>query len=168
MQKKLLLDGTDPGAKKKQDRLAAAAQARQTFGLIADEYLERKQTSGAATSTIVKTTWLLKDLAAELSDRPIHEISSAEILAILRSVEKSGRCETARRLRGSISRVVKMGIVTLRAEGHSWRLHIGDIEPAFRGMDQYLWYGTAHRSPSRSPDPSRSYFGEERRELSPG
>lgn len=114
--KKLLLDGTDPGAKKRQDRLAAEAKARQTFGLLADEYLERQRTSSAADSTISKTTWLLKDLAGSLSDRPIHEITSAEILALLRSVEKSGRRETARRLRGSISSVFKLAIVTLRAE----------------------------------------------------
>ncbi|KAA0910046.1 Arm DNA-binding domain-containing protein [Aquicoccus porphyridii] len=36
--KRLLLDGTDPGVKKKLDKLAAETEARQTFGLIADEY----------------------------------------------------------------------------------------------------------------------------------
>lgn len=114
--KMLLLDGTDPSAKKKQDRLADEAQERQTFGLLADEYLERQRERGAAAATISKTTWLLKDLASPLSTRPVHEITSAEILDLLRKVEKSGRRETARRLRGTIGSVFKLAIVTLRAE----------------------------------------------------
>jgi integrase len=129
-----LLDGADPGKKKKQDRLAAETKARQTFGLLADEYLERQQTSGAATSTSSKTTSLLKDLAAPLSDRPVHEITSAEILALLRSVEKSGRRETARRLRGVISSVFKLAIVTLRAAGDpTIALHGALLPPKVQG-----------------------------------
>lgn len=114
--KKLLLDGTDPGFKKKQDRLSAELQNQQTFGLVAGEYLERQREKGAAPSTISKTTWLLQDLASPLSDRPIGEITPAEILSLLRRIEKSGRRETARRLRGTIGSVFKHAIVTLRAE----------------------------------------------------
>lgn len=114
--KKLLVEGSDPAAKKKQVRLSAEAKARQTFGLLADEYLEQHCARGAASSTIKKTTWLLKDLASSLAERPIHEITSAEILALLRLIEKSGRRETARRLRGTISSVFKLAIVTLRAK----------------------------------------------------
>jgi len=114
--KRQLLDGTDPSAKKKLDRLDAEAQARQTFGLLADEYLEQQRARGAAPATQTKTTWLLKDLAAPLSDRPIHEITPAELLALLQRIEKSGRRETARRLRGTISSVFKLAIVTLRAK----------------------------------------------------
>lgn len=114
--KRLLLEGTDPGAQKKQDRMDAEAKARQTFGLLADEYLQRQREGGAAPSTISKTTWLLKDLASPLSNRPVHEITPAEILFLLQVIEKTGRRETARRLRGTISSVFKLAIVTLRAE----------------------------------------------------
>ena len=113
--KQLLLEGIDPSAKKKQDRLDAETQARQTFRLLADEYLEQQCVKGAAQSTQTKTAWLLKDLAAPLADRPIHEITPAELLALLQRIEKSGRRETARRLRGTISSVFKLAIVTLRA-----------------------------------------------------
>ncbi len=114
--KKLLLEGIDPAAKKKQDRLEAEVLAKQTFGLLADEYIEQKKVLEVADSTIVKITWLLKDLAAELNDRPIREITSAELLTLLKRIEKSGRRETARRLRGTIGGVFKMAIATLRAE----------------------------------------------------
>lgn len=114
--KKLLLDGIDPAAQKKQDRLDAETLAKQTFGLLADEYLEQQQDKDVSPATLKKTTWLLKDLASELNDRPLHKITSAEILALLQKIEKSGRRETARRLRGTISSVFKLAIVTLRAE----------------------------------------------------
>ncbi len=113
--KKLLKEGIDPGAKKKQDRLDAIAKQQLTFGMLADEYLERQQAKGTAPSTITKTTWLLKNVAAPLADRPLLEITSAELLELLQRVEKSGRRETARRLRGTISSVFKLAIVTLRA-----------------------------------------------------
>ncbi len=114
--KRLLIGRIDPAAKRRQDQVAAEAAARQTFQLIADEYIFQLNEKGAAASTIAKTTWLLKDLAAPLADRPIHEITPAEILALLRRVEKSGRRETARRLRGTIGSVFKLAIVTLRAD----------------------------------------------------
>lgn len=113
--KQLLLNGTDPAQQKREERLDAEAKARQTFGLLADEYLERQRDRGAAAATIAKTTWLLKDLASPLANRPVHEITPAEILFLLQVVEKSGRRETARRLRGTISSVFKLAVVTLRA-----------------------------------------------------
>ena len=132
--KKLLLEGIDPGAKKKQDRLDAIAKQQQTFGLLADEYLERQEQKGTAPATLKKTTWLLKNLAEPLADRPIHEITSAELLILLQTIEKSGRRETARRLRGTISSVFKLAIVTLRAkEDPTVPLHGALLPPKVEG-----------------------------------
>jgi integrase len=57
----------------------------------------------------------LETLAAPLADRPIAEISPAEILTLLKKVEKSGRRETAKRLQASIGRVFRLAVATLRA-----------------------------------------------------
>ena len=70
----------------------------------------------AAAATVTKTKWLLEDLAGPLARRPIKEITPAEILQLLQKIEKSGRRETARRLRGVIGSVFRLAIVTLRAE----------------------------------------------------
>jgi integrase len=64
---------------------------------------------------MAKNRWLLEDLASPLAKRPISEITSAEILTILKKVEKSGRRETARRLRGAIGTVFRLAAATLRA-----------------------------------------------------
>jgi hypothetical protein len=113
--RKLLTDGTDPATKKKLDRIVAATAARNTFGAVASEYIERLKESGAAESTIVKNRWLLEDLAAPLSRRPIAEIVPLEILTVLKHIEKSGRRDTARRLRGVMGSVFRYAVVTLRA-----------------------------------------------------
>ena len=104
--KKQLLAGINPSARRKEEKIAAIAEARTTFALLAEEYLKRMEDKGSAQATINKTTWLLQDLASPLSRRPIKEITSAEILHLLQKTEKSGRRETARRLRGVIGSVV--------------------------------------------------------------
>jgi integrase len=113
--RKLLADGTDPAAKRKLDRIAAEVAARNTFGDIAAEYVNNLVANGAAESTISKNRWLLQDLATPLAKRPISEILPAEILLILKRIEKSGRRETAQRLRGVLGTVFRYAIVTLRA-----------------------------------------------------
>ncbi|MCP4935510.1 MAG: tyrosine-type recombinase/integrase [bacterium] len=114
--KKLLGEGGDPSVQKKMDSIAIRAESRNTFGLIAEEYLENLAANDAAPSTLAKNKWLLQDVASPLTSRPIKDISSAEILDLLKRVEKSGRRETTRRLRGTISGVFRLAIVTLRAD----------------------------------------------------
>ena len=61
----------------------------------------------AAETTLSKNRWMLLKLAAPLANRPIAEISAAEVLSVLQIVEKSGRRESARKLRGMIGKVFR-------------------------------------------------------------
>lgn len=112
----LLAEGDDPATQKKLDRITAETQSRTTFKLVAEEYLENSKERGLAPSTMKKKRWFLLDLASPLHNRPINEITSAELLYLLKSIEKSGRRETAKKMRGAISAVFRLAIVTLRAE----------------------------------------------------
>src|SRR5262249_28380332 len=94
---------------------AAAAAAQNTFGAIAAEYLENLEAKGAAETTMTKNRWMLQELAAPLTHRPISEIAPAEVLDVLKRIEKSGRHETARKLRGTIGSVFRLAVATLRA-----------------------------------------------------
>lgn len=113
--KKLLEAGTDPATQKRLDKIAAATASQNTFGALVEEYLANMRESGASDQTIKKNRWLLEKLAAPLARRPIAEITAAEILDLLKRIEKSGRRETARRLRGTIGSIFRYAIVTLRA-----------------------------------------------------
>ncbi|MHA7773891.1 tyrosine-type recombinase/integrase [Roseibium sp. M-1] len=127
--KKQLLAGINPSVKRKVEKIAAITEARTTFGLLAEEYLKRMEDKGSAQATMNKTTWLLQDLASPLTRRPIKEITSAEILHLLQKIEKSGRRETARRLRGVIGSVFRLAIVTLRAEIDPTQALQGALQP---------------------------------------
>ncbi len=113
--RKLLAAGVDLSAKRKQDKAAGATATANTFGTIADEVLANKEANEAASSTMDKNRWLLKNLAEPLTNRPISQITAAEILQLLKRIETSGRREFARRLRGLIGSVFRYAIVTLRA-----------------------------------------------------
>ncbi|MBV1865783.1 MAG: tyrosine-type recombinase/integrase [Rhodobacteraceae bacterium] len=112
----VLSNGQDPALIKKLAQINAETQARTTFKLIAEEYIENMEERGLAPTTMKKKRWFLLDLASPLHNRPINEITSAELLYLLKSIEKSGRRETAKKMRGAISAVFRLAVVTLRAE----------------------------------------------------
>ena len=111
-----LENGGDPAQQKKLDKIAAETQARTTFKLVAEEFLEDAAARDLAPATMRKKTWYLMDLASPLHDRPIGEIKPPEVLYLLKSIEKSGRRETAKKMRGALSGVFRLAILTLRAE----------------------------------------------------
>ncbi len=114
--RELLLEGIDPSTKRKLDKINAETMARTTFKLIAEEYIENMDERGRAPATMAKKDWILMDLAKPLHNRPINEITSAEVLYLLKAIEKSGRRETAKKMRSELSAVFRLAIVTLRCE----------------------------------------------------
>lgn len=113
--RKQLSDGVNPGVQRKLDRITAETQARTTFKLIAEEYIEACEERDLSPATMKKKRRFLLDLASPLHNRPINEITPAELLNLLKSIEKSGRRETAKKLRGAISAVFRLAVVTMRA-----------------------------------------------------
>ena len=108
--------GGDPAQQKKLDKIAAETQARMTFKLVAEEFLEDAAERDLAPATMRKKRWYLMDLASPLHERPIGEIKPPEVLYLLKSIEKSGRRETAKKMRGALSGVFRLAILTMRAE----------------------------------------------------
>jgi integrase len=113
--KKLLAAGISPSEQKKAKKIAAATAAENTFGVIAAEHIANLQANKVADTTLGKNRWLLEVLAAPLAERPITEITAKEVLDLLKRIEKSGRRESAKRLRGVMGAVFRYAIVTLRA-----------------------------------------------------
>ena len=114
--KRKLAEGLDPSLAKKRQQLEAKAAAGNTFGLIADEFIEKLRRDKRAEPTITKNTWMLKDLAAKLGPYPITQITAKDVLAVLTGIEKSGRVESALATRSAVGRVFRYAIATARAE----------------------------------------------------
>jgi integrase len=112
--KKLLADGIDPSQQKRIDRINKATSDANTFSAIASELLQKKRIEGKASNTIGKREWLYGFAEKDLGQRPIAEISAAEVLAVLKKVEAQGLIDTAHRLRASIGEVFRFAIATQR------------------------------------------------------
>jgi integrase len=114
--KTLLRAGKDPSAEKKLDKLTSKAGREATFAIVAEDLKAQKVASGKSAATIAKFDWLIGLALPDLGPRPAAEISAAEVLAVLRKIEKRGLLETAQRLRSTIGEVMRFAIATQRAK----------------------------------------------------
>jgi len=114
--KKRLAEGLDPSLAKKRQQLAAKAAAGNTFGAIADEFIDKLRRDKRAEPTIVKNEWMLKSLSKKLAPYPITQITARDVLDVLNRIERSGRVESALATRSAIGRVFRYAIATARAE----------------------------------------------------
>jgi integrase len=111
----LLRDGIDPSAKRRADRISQRVSSTNMFEAIAREWLGKQ--GHLASATFDKAKWTLETHAFPwLGKRPISEISSPELLAVLRRLESRGKLETAQRLHQRCSQVFRYAIATGRAE----------------------------------------------------
>jgi hypothetical protein len=113
--RKAVQAGRDPAVTKRETRIAKRIAAANTFAAIAEEYIDKLVAEGRAEVTVGKTRWLLSKLSPSLGSRPIAEIAPHELLAVLRTSERAGQRETARRLRSFASRVFRYAVATARA-----------------------------------------------------
>jgi integrase len=108
--RKLLSAGQDPSQVRRTEKAARIAADNATFAALVEEVLAKKKAEELAAATIQKFVWLMTLVAPVLGERPIGEISAREILLALRVVEKRGRHETVRRLRGAIGEVFRYAV----------------------------------------------------------
>ena len=66
--------------------------------------------------TLSKIRWLLDKAYPKIGNRPIAKITAQEVLVVLRSIEATGRYESARRMRNVLGRVFRYAVATTRAE----------------------------------------------------
>jgi integrase len=113
---KLIAKGVNPSTYGKLTRGVGNIGAGDTFAVVADEWLRKIEAEGRAEKTLEKTRWLLEFAKPLIGNRPISEISTPELLTVLRTVEIRGRYETARRLRSTCGTVIRYAIATGRAQ----------------------------------------------------
>lgn len=111
-----LIAGRDPSIQKQADKAQALEVQGQTFAKVAAELLDKKRREGKAANTLSKLEWLHGLANVAIGDRPVSEVTAAEVLSALRKVEGKGRLETAKRLRAVIGEVFRYAIATARAE----------------------------------------------------
>ena len=106
----------DPGEAKRAERLRKKTLASDSFGAIAKEWYE-KQRMHWSDSYIERVHRAIEKNLAQLSARPVHDISPPELLGVLRRIEARGAIETAHRVKQISGQVFRYAIATGRAEG---------------------------------------------------
>lgn len=101
--RKLVADGIDPSAKKRADKVAAAASV-ETFASVAEDYFgPYSKTLSAA--TVVRDRRILKKLVDRLGARTLDDIKTPDVMAALRAIAHEAGAESAHRALGLASRI---------------------------------------------------------------
>ena len=114
--RKLVADGIDPSAARKQQKLMALDAAANTFESVAREWYEKHSANWEASYSVKLLARLEANVFPWLGDRPIRDIKPPELLSVLRRVESRGVLETARRLMNYCGNIYRFAVATGRAE----------------------------------------------------
>lgn len=125
--RKMIAAGTDPSLQRRIEKMNVRLMSATTFESVAEEWLAGRDY--LADSTREKVRWLLDTMAFPwLGIRPIKEINSPEMLAVLRRVEALGKLETTQRLKRVCGQIFRYAVATGRAE----RDPTGDLRGALK------------------------------------
>jgi integrase len=113
---KLVADGIDPSAARKQQKLMALDAAANTFEAIAREWFEKHSANWEASYSVKLLARLEANVFPWLGDRPIRDIKAPELLSVMRRVESRGVLETAHRLMNYCGNIYRYAVATGRAE----------------------------------------------------
>jgi len=114
--RKQLSEGIDPSAKRRADRVAAKAASESSFKALALEWHQTKAAEWAPghASDVLRTLNLY--LFPDLGPLPIAEIEPMTLLEVLRKVERTGKLDTAKRLRERCQAIFRLAIASGRAK----------------------------------------------------
>ena len=108
-----VLDGRDPSLEGKKRKRVARINASHSFASVAEDFLTvRMVNNGRAERTVNKARWCISHLLPTIGNRPIADIEPAEILEVLKKIERRGHRETAHRTRSVASRVFRHGVAS--------------------------------------------------------
>lgn len=114
--KKLLANGVDPGEVKKAQKAASQERAANSFEAVAREWFGVWSASVSATTAGHAKACLERDVFPWLGSEPVAGVSASMVLAVLRRMEKRGLSEAVRKVKTSISQIMRYAIATGRAE----------------------------------------------------
>ena len=112
--RELLAEGKDPSREKQQAKQRAKLAAANTFGIIAQEFIDKRRREGMSASTADKSEYYISRMGTAFARLPISTIAPPDILAVLRRIEAKGNFETARRVLQLAGRVFRYAVATAR------------------------------------------------------
>ena len=112
-----LAAGQDPRALRQQAKLAAKRAAVETFEALASEWLEEVHIKKAVSTHYNRNVSRLERFVyPAIGQRAIKSIEPLDLLEILRRIERTGKAETANRVRTLCSQIFRYAVRTGRAD----------------------------------------------------
>lgn len=111
----LLADHIDPSKHRREQKSAQALNAVNTFEQVAREWFAKAAPGWAPAHAERKNRLFERDIFPLMGQRPIAEITSPDLLNVLRRIEKRGALETARRALVYSGQVFRYAVATGRA-----------------------------------------------------
>lgn len=112
--REMMAAGKDPAREKQQAKHRAKVAAANTFGEIAQEWIDKRRREGMSEATAGKSEYYIGRMGQVIVRMPIAEIAAPDLLAVLRRIEAKGNYETALRVLQLSGRVFRYAIATAR------------------------------------------------------
>jgi integrase len=120
--------GVNPGAVRKQAKAQAKVAAANTFRAVAEEWIELNRGKWRDTHVVRVQSSLDRDILPALGDRPIRDISPAEVLAVAKRVEGRDALDQAKRCLQRMTSIFALGVRSLRCDSNPARELAGVIK----------------------------------------
>lgn len=114
--KKLLANNIDPSAVKQTQKLEAKLRSANSFEAIANEWIKKQSVKWVPKNTERNKSMLKRYVYPHIGDKPIAQITAAELLSTIQRMEKLGIIETAHRALQVCGQIFRYGIATGRAQ----------------------------------------------------
>ena len=101
--RRLVADGIDPNVQRQADK----ATLCHTFEIVAREWLELLKNSIRASTLERERSQLERFVFPDLGNRPIAQLTTPEVLTVLKKIEARGTTDTAHRVRSSCVRILR-------------------------------------------------------------
>jgi len=116
--RKLIANDIDPSVVKQTQKRQAKITAANTFEAVAREWIENRSNDWTEGHKALTLRTLEQDAFPSLGRRPIAEITPAELLATVKSIEKRGALEIASRVLQRCSAVFRYGIASSKCNSN--------------------------------------------------
>jgi len=132
--RKLLANGTDPGAVKQEQKAAVVALVANSFEVVGREWFEVKKKSeewvDSHSGRIIRR--LERDIFPWIGSKPIAEITVSDIRGVLTRITERGALETAHRACGDCNQIFRFAMKDGRAGKNPASL----VSDEFKAQDQ--------------------------------
>lgn len=131
--RRLIANGIDPASEKQLQKRKRAEQTANTVEVVAKEWLQRQDGVLAETTRKMIERRLTNDVYPPIGSTPIADLVAREILEkVLRPIEERGTLETAHRVRGTLSQIMRYGVACGLCERDATADLRGALKPILR------------------------------------